>query len=157
MSNLISIQIPEPVLASVRAHIAAINADLNPYLSDISEGMMDGLPKMADGREPFVGKALDFSESNPQFNPPYLDVPELRKDLQAYRDLTPIYYELEQITNRVRVAYSVAGSEAYVSALTFYNTVKHAVKLGLAAAKPLYEALRVLFERKKPKDQVPSA
>jgi hypothetical protein len=153
MSNLISIEIPESVLQSVRAHIAAINSELNPYLPDISPDMLEGLPKMADGREPFVGKALDFAESNPQFNPPYLDVPELRKDLQAYRDLTPIFYELEQITNRVKVAYSAAGSEAYVSALTFYNTVKQAVKVGIAAAKPLVEALRVLFERKKPKEQ----
>ena len=151
MSNLISIEIPEPVLASVRAHIAAINAELNPYLPDISPDMLDGLPKMADGREPFVAKALDFAEANSQLNPPYLDVPELRKDLQAYRDLTPIYYELEQITNRVKVAYSAAGSEAYGAALTFYNTAKQAVKVGLAAAKPLVEALRVLFERKKPK------
>ncbi|SEG16927.1 hypothetical protein [Algoriphagus boritolerans] len=153
MSNLISIEIPEPVLASVRAHIAAVNAELGPYLPDISPDMLEGLPRMADGREPFVAKAMDFAETNPQFNPPYLDVPELRKDLQAYRELTPIFYELEQITNRVRVAYSAAGSEAFVASLTFYNTVKQAVKVGLAAAKPLYEALRILFERKKPTAQ----
>jgi hypothetical protein len=152
MSNLISVDIPESVVQSVRAHIAAINAELNPYLPDISADMMDGMPKMADGREPFVGKALEFSETNPQFNPPYLDVPELRKDLKTYRDLTPIFYELEQVTNRVRVAYTAAGSEAYVAALTFYNTVKQAVKVGLAAAKPLFEALRPLFEKKRPKE-----
>ncbi len=154
MSNLISVEIPEPVLQSVRAHLAAINAELNPYLPDISPDMLDGMPRMADGREPFVGKALDFSATNPQFNPPYLDVAELRKDLQAYRDLTPIYYELEQITNRVKVAYIAAGSEAYVASLTFYNTVKQAVKVGLASAKPILDALRVLFERNKPKNGV---
>ena len=152
MSNLISVQIPEPILQSVRAHLAAINNELNPYLPDISPDMMEGLPRMADGREPFVGKALDFAESNPQLNPPYLDVPELRKDLQAYRDLTPIYYELEQITNRVKVAYVAAGSEAYVASLTFYNTVKQAVKVGLASAKPVLDALRILFERNRPKN-----
>lgn len=153
MSNLISVDIPEAVLQRVRAHIKAINDDLDPYLPNISADMLDGLPRMADGREPFTGKALDFAEGNPQFNPPYLDVPELRRDLQAYRSLTPVFYELEQITNRVRVAYAAAGSEAYGAALTFYNTVKQAVKVGLAAAKPIYDALRVLFEnngRKKP-------
>jgi hypothetical protein len=153
MSNLISVSIPENVLKSVRANIAAINAELGPYLPDISPEILDGIPRMADGREPFVGKALDFSENNPQYNPPYLDVSELRKDLQAYRDLTPIYFELEQVTNRVKVAYSVAGSEAYGASLTFYKTIQMAVKLGLAAAKPLLEALQILFERKKPKDQ----
>lgn len=149
MSNLISIEIPETVLQSVRAHIAAINAELDPYLSDISPDMLEGLPKMADGREPFVGKALDFAETNTQFNPPFMDVPELRKDLQAYRSLTPVYFELEQITNRVKVAYSAAGSEAFTVSLTFYNTLKQGVKVGIAAAKPLYDALRPLFERKK--------
>ncbi|WP_051315212.1 hypothetical protein [Algoriphagus terrigena] len=149
MSNLISVVIPEPVLASVRAHIAAINAELNPYLPDISQDTLEGLPKMADGREPFVGKALDFAETNTQFNPPFMDVPELRKDLDAYRALTPVFYELEQITNRVKVAYTAAGSEAYTVSLTFYNTLKQAVKVGIAAAKPLLEALRPLFEKKK--------
>lgn len=152
MSNLISIEIPESVLQSVRAHVQAINAELDPYLPDISQDMLDGLPKMADGREPFVGKALDFAETNTQFNPPFMDVSELRKDLQAYRALTPIFFELEQITNRVKVAYTAAGSEAFTVALTFYNTVKQAAKVGIAAAKPLVDALRVLFERNKPKN-----
>ncbi|WP_051316158.1 hypothetical protein [Algoriphagus vanfongensis] len=153
MSNLISVQIPEPVKQSVRAHLEAINNELNPYLPDISPELLDGMPRMADGREPFTGKALDFAESNPQLNPPYLDVAELRVDLQAYRDLTPIYYELEQITNRVKVAYTAAGSEAYGASLTFYNTVKQAVKVGLASAKPIYDALRILFENNGRKKQ----
>ncbi len=140
-------------MASVRAHIAAINAELNPYLPDIAPSMLEGLPKMADGREPFVAKALDFAETNSQFNPPFMDVPELKKDLEAYRDLTPIFFELEQITNRVKVAYTAAGSEAFTVSLTFYNTVKQASKIGIAAAKPLYEALRPLFEKKKPNGQ----
>ena len=151
MSNLISAEIPDSVLQSVRAHLQAINAELDPYLPNISPDMLDGMPKMADGREPFVGKALEFAESNPQFNPPFMDVPELRKDLDLYRDLTPVFFELEQLTNRVKVAYTAAGSEAYTVALTFYNTVKQAGKVGIAAAKPLVDALRVLFERNKPK------
>lgn len=153
MSNLISVEIPESVLASVRAHIVAINTELNPYLPDIAPSMLEGLAKMSDGREPFVGKALEFAENNAQFAPPFMDVPELKKDLQAYRDFTPIFFELEQITNRVKVAYTAAGSEAFTVSLTFYNTLKQAAKIGIAAAKPLYEALRPLFERKKPNDQ----
>ncbi len=153
MSNLISVEIPESVLLSVRAHIQAINAELDPYLPNISADMLEGMPKMSDAREPFVTKALDFAETNAQFNPPFMDVAELRKDVQAFRDLTPMFYELEQITNRVKVAYSAAGSEAYTVSLTFYNTIKQAVKVGIAAAKPLYNALRPLFERKSPPTQ----
>ncbi len=48
MSNLISLEIPESVLQSILAHIAAINAELNPYLPDISQDMMDGMPKMGE-------------------------------------------------------------------------------------------------------------
>ena len=153
MSNLISVEIPESVLQSVRAHLAAINAELNPYLPDIAPGMLDGLAKMSDGREPFVAKALEFAEGNAQFTPPFMDVPELKKDLKAYHDLTPVFFELEQITNRVKVAYTAAGSEAFTVSLTFYNTVKQASKIGIAAAKPLFEALRPLFEKKKPNGQ----
>ena len=149
MSNLISADIPESVLQSIRTHLAAINAELDPYLPNISPGMLEGLAKMSDGREPFVAKALEFAEGNAQFTPPFMDVSELKKDLETYRVLTPIFFELEQITNRVKVAYIAAGSEAYTVSLTFYNTVKQAAKIGIAAAKPLFEALRPLFERKK--------
>lgn len=91
MENRISIEIPPAVIQKVEELIASINSELAPYLPDIPESAIGNMPKMADGREPFTSKALDFAEKDSQFNPPFMDVAELRKDLQAYRDLTPIF------------------------------------------------------------------
>jgi len=39
----------------------------------------------------------------------------------------------------------LAGSEAYVAALSFYNSVKQAAKLNVPEAKTIYEDLKKRF------------
>jgi hypothetical protein len=41
----------------------------------------------------------------------------------------------------------VAGSEAYLGALSYYNSVKYATKLNVADAKIIYEDLKQRFQK----------
>jgi len=41
----------------------------------------------------------------------------------------------------------LSGSEAYVAALTYYNSVKQAAKMNVPSAKAIYEDLRKRFEK----------
>ena len=45
----------------------------------------------------------------------------------------------------------LAGSEAYVAALSYYNAVKQAVKMNVAGAKVIYDDLRTRFEGNGPR------
>lgn len=130
--NQISIQITAAEVQAVKDSIAAINAVLGKYLIALTPDDRKALPKMSDGSLPFVKKALDYATTNPTFVPAYIDVPELKIDVDATEALLQIERPLEQLAQNVSDTIMLCGSEAFVAALTFYNSVKQAAKTKVA-------------------------
>ena len=145
--NQISIVIPTDVLQQSLEHLQAAGKLLQPYLHALTGADRQGLAKMGDKTIPFVAKNLDYSRSNPQFTPAYLDVVELEKDLNVATGLTPLLRICEQITSNLDDTIMLSGSEAYVSSLAYYNTVKQAAKMNVPDAKPIFEDLQQRFPR----------
>ena len=58
-----------------------------------------------------------------------------------------MYRDLKQLESNLNDTLMVAGSEAYVGALSYYNSVKYGPRLNVADAKVIYEDLRKRFER----------
>lgn len=79
MENKISIVIPEEVLNEIRECLTRARTLMAPYAQSLTPKQRQKLPKMSDGTEAFVMKSLEFMGSDPQFNPPYIDVAELKK------------------------------------------------------------------------------
>ncbi|RAI86966.1 hypothetical protein [Algoriphagus yeomjeoni] len=146
MENRISISIPPAELQQVRDAFATINTIMGQYFAELSKGKAKHLARMSDGTLPFVQKATEFAESNPQFNPPFLDVVEMRKDLEAYIQLKPFFVAAEQLQDDFTNTSTLAGAEAYDQARIFYNSVKYAAKMGIAGAQALYDELRKRYE-----------
>lgn len=81
-----------------------------------------------------------------RFNPPYIDVAELKKDLDAYFQLKPFDTLAKQLSDEFSDTVMMAGSEAYSVALVYYNTVKMGARMNGPGAKAIYEELRKRFE-----------
>jgi hypothetical protein len=120
-------------------------AAIMPFVVNLTMAERIALPKMADGNLPFVGKALAYAEANPMFVPPYANVPELRKDFNLSSQLTLIAQSLNMLAEKVNDTNTAVGSEAYVTALAFYNTVKQAAKMNVPGADAIYQDLRTRF------------
>ena len=103
---------------------------------------------MADGSAPFVGKALGYAKTNPQFMPAYVNIPELEIDFNAVIDLTGFAHICDKLTNGLSDTITLSGSEAYVAALSYYNSVKNASKMNVPGAKAIYDDLKKRFENK---------
>jgi hypothetical protein len=58
------------------------------------------MAKMSDGTEAFVMKVMEFAAKDQQFNPPYLDVPELKKDLDVHFLLKPLETTANQMAGK---------------------------------------------------------
>jgi hypothetical protein len=110
---------------------------------------------MSDGTEPFVSKVLDFSESDTEFNPPFMDVDELRKDLEVYMQLYPLYIAAKQLANELSDTSMLAGSEAYVASLSYYNSVKMGPKMNVNGAKAIFDTLSKRFEKSSSSSEEP--
>lgn len=149
--NSVSIQIKPADLKQVLTLLAEAEAILKPYLIALTPEERKEIPKMSDKTIPFVEKALEYAQTNPQLNPPYLSVPELKIDLEAVSDLTQVIRPVEALYENLSDTIMLSGSEAYVAALTFYNSVKQAAKLNIPNAKPIYDDLSKRFEAQKKK------
>jgi hypothetical protein len=148
MENKISIEIPAADLAAVKAALQQVQTILAPYVIALTPEQRKRIPKMSDGTEPFVEKVMDYAESDPQFLPPFVNLVELKKDWQAVLGLMPLLRMVDQIQDTLSDTAMMAGSEAYIGALSYYNSVKQAAKVNAPDAKAIHEDLRKRFERR---------
>ena len=149
MENKINFTIPEELVAQATANLNnAVNL-LLPYLIALSPEERKTIPKMSDKTAPFVDKCLDYSNSSPQFAPPYMDKEAMAGDLKVNKQLTPLFRIVKGLFDGLDDTVMESGAEAYLVALGYYNSVKQAAKMDIPGAKAIYEDLRKRFEKAK--------
>jgi hypothetical protein len=151
--NKSNVAIPAAVIEQITDLINQANEALQPYVTALTNEERRALPKMSDKTLSFVEKTVGYAGSNPQFVPAYLTVADLTIDFQNMTGLDPLLKLAEQLFNNLSDTEMVAGSEAYVSSLMYYNNVKQGDKNGIPAARSIYEDLQKRFPGR-PKKQV---
>lgn len=146
-NNIVAIQIPPADVQAVITKLNEINALLKPYLVALTAEERKQLPKMSEKTVSFVQKSLEYALINPEFAPPYLSVPDLQIDMKAVEDLTSIMQLLQPLCDNVNDTEMMSGSEAYVAALTYYNSIKTAAKRNVTSSKAIADDLKKRFER----------
>jgi hypothetical protein len=144
MDNRISISLEESDKQEIQNALEVLNTKLVPKLVELAQGEARELPLMGDKSYAFVVKALEFAKQYPEYAA-LIDVPEFEKDVKAVGMLRELYVPLAQITKKVQDTMAVAGSEAYVSALTYYGAGKEGVKRKIPNAVLIVDELRHRF------------
>ncbi|SMD43048.1 hypothetical protein SAMN00777080_1624 [Aquiflexum balticum DSM 16537] len=148
MENRISIEIPQADLAAAKAALQQVQGILAPYVIALTPEQRKTIPKMSDGTEPFVEKVMDYAVNNVEFLPPFVSQEEMQKDWSAVMGLMPLLRMVDQIKDTLSDTAMMAGSEAYLGALSYYNSVKQGAKVNAPDAKAIYEDLKKRFERR---------
>jgi len=156
MNDKINYSIPPEVIAETTAKLNEVATILKPYLIALTPTERHDLPKMSDGTLPFVQKCLDYCQSNPEFAPSYLDFRGLLDDMKVYNQLMPIFRLAEQLEIKLNDTTMEVGAESYVSALSYYNSVKMAAGMNVPGAKSIYEDLKKRFIKEKAAKPAPS-
>lgn len=146
--NRISITVTNAQKTNVTQMVADIALETRNLQVPMSKAEIKPLPKIADGRIPFVEKVAQYAVSNPEFLPPFANVPEFQTDFKAFKDLREIVRPMRQVLDGLENSMYVSGSEAYEFARDYYKMVKHAAEMGVPGAQTIYDDLRVLFEAK---------
>lgn len=149
MDNKINFTIPEEVITKVTKCITDMNTVLKPYLIALSPEERQALPKMSDGTQPFVEKAMGYTSSAPEYAPPYMDAEGLRMDMAVHSQLTPLLRRVNRLVDGLDDTTMQAGAESYICSLMYYNSVKMAAKMDIPGAKAIYEDLSKRFEKAK--------
>lgn len=153
-SDNLQITISDADLKKVNDAVDALESVLGPLLVTLTGKEIQRLPKASDGTLPFIQQALQFSETQPQFAPAYLDLPGLHQDLKSWEQLTAVLRRLQPLTTNLTSTTIQLGSESYVTALAYYNAVQQAAKRAVSGAPDTYQVLKARFEQataKKPK------
>lgn len=153
MENKVSITIPPADLQAIKDAVAVLVAKLGPLLIALTEDQRKSLAKMGEASRPFVEKVLEYVSSNPEFLAPYSDVPEMKKDWTAISELLPVLNALMQLTSNLDDTLMKAGAEVLTPSNAYYKSVQMAMKMSIPNAKPIYEDLRVRYERKPKKKE----
>ncbi|MFV0377446.1 MAG: hypothetical protein ACK5JD_09110 [Mangrovibacterium sp.] len=150
MENRIDFVIPAEIVASASAGVNGVVTLLKPYIIGLSKEERKKLPKMGDGTSPFVQKALEYCQSNPEFIPAYFKPEQFNNAFTGWAQLNSIFRPVQQLYSDLEDTIMQAGSESYGLALIYYNSVKQAAKEGIQGAKPIYEDLKKRFAHNGP-------
>lgn len=152
IDNQVSVKLSAGDIEKIDGAIKTINSVLDPYLVTISTDERKELPKMNEKNVPFVKKVLEYAESHPEFAPAYLNISNLKIDVEGFAALNKIEKPLSELAAAITDTTMVCGSEAYTTALTYYNSVKQAVKMKAPGAKVIFDDLKKRFEDNAPRN-----
>jgi hypothetical protein len=138
-------EIPPETLARVLNLVREAKTLLDPYVISLTPSERIAMAKMGEKTLSFVEKAHDFAATNPTLRPAYLDMAAFDTDFSDAHNLWNLLLSTQQLHENVDDTVMVAGSEAYQSALVFYNSVKMAARQDIPDAKAVYEELKKRF------------
>lgn len=132
-------------LEAVKAAIQVINEKLLPVLITMTPNERRELAKMGEKTLSFVNKSVEYMKGYPNLVPKYVHVDAANIDLQATQTLLTINNQFTIFEEMTSDSSMLSGSEAYGSALSFYNSVKLQAKENVPGAKAVYEDLKTRF------------
>lgn len=143
--NLNVLPIPEEVITSVTDLLQQVQTALEPYITTLTEDQRKTIAKMGDGSVAFVTKVKDYTVSNPEFVPNFMDAKDLSVDVDNNDKLNPVLGKVLQIADQVSDTAMIAGSEAMLASLVYYSSIKTADKNKVPAARAIYDDLSKRF------------
>ncbi len=152
-NNRISVVFDDANVTQVRAAFIAANQYM-PFLIGLSTDERITLPKMNVVNKQFVQDAINAISNNTELFPAYLNPAEMKKDFNLFNQLDELVTLSMQLTEKLRDTQILAGSEAYVSALSVYRMMEAASKAGVPGADTIYDQLAERFASNGPQGPI---
>jgi hypothetical protein len=149
-------EIPEIVLEELKRKAKEMSDLIQPYSIALTPHERHDLPKMGEKTVSFVEKAHELAKDNPDLCPNYFDLADFTVDIKDAIGLMSVKVGVVQVAEVIDDIELLAGSEAYQSALTFYNYIKMLADRDVPKAKAIYEELKKRFPnkgRRKPSEE----
>lgn len=148
-SNRISVTLTDAQITALRNAFGTIESTL-PFLTGLTPAERQALPKMNNANKTFSEDANAALSINAELFPAYVKPAELANDLKLYQQLDEFVQRAARISEKLTDTQILAGSEAYVSALTVYRLAESASNAGVPGADALHSQLKKRFSDQGP-------
>jgi hypothetical protein len=145
MENRISIIVPKEVEVAFLTKIAEAAELLKPYIVTVTDADKETLLKLGDKLTPFVKKCFDYTKTDPEYIPNFLDLKEYEKDATALQLFDVMNSSVDKMNAGLDDTRALLAHDSYAESLMYYHFVKMAAASGDAKAKVIYEDLKKWF------------
>lgn len=144
-TNLVSHKLSTESIQKINQAVKTIEEEMS-FLVSLTGKERQGLPKINMANRLFVEKAIESAKRNEEIVPRYVELEEVEKDFVLFQQLVEIRERIGELSEKITDTQIVAGSEAYVSMLAYYNAARWASRSGVPGAKTVYSNLKPRFE-----------
>lgn len=132
-------------LAAIKQALDTLEANL-PFLIALTPEERMKLPKLGAGNKPFTDDVRMLFKAGSNFFPPFIDATAFEKDLLLYEQLDNFKARLETLSRKVNDTQMLAGHEALIASLRYYETAKSGVLSGAPGAQSAVDRLSERFD-----------
>ena len=143
-NNRIDTVISDADLAKVNDAIDTIETTLS-FLIGLTVDERVQLPKINVANKSFTQDAIDAVVDNGKMLPAYLDQKAMQNDMNLYNQLDKLSARIRQVLEKLDDTQMLAGSEAFVAALTAYKLFSAAAAAGIPGSDAIYDTLKERF------------
>ena len=144
LDNLINVSFTEAELKEMDDAMATLERVLQGKVVNLTPEQRVQYGKVKYDMEVWVAKAAGYIYNNAPLVPSYVNVPELKLDMEAHTTLNPRIDRLTSILRGMEDTNTTLGSDIYNSCMSFYRSVK--VAAGNApGASSIYDDLKQQF------------
>lgn len=144
-SNRVSASLAATAITNIKDALHTIKTQM-PFLIGLTTEERMTIPKISEANRVFTADALNAIANNADMLPTYFQAGELKLDFDLYTALDEINLIMGQLAEQVSDTQMLAGSEAYISALTSYRLFGAAAAAGVPGSDAIYNALKVRFQ-----------
>ena len=146
---IVTVAIPAAVLKQLADLAAQAETLMAPYLIPLTAEQRKKRLKMGDKSVAFVTKTFHFATTTPAYAPGFVDVPGLGTNLETVAALEPVALRFTNLGYGLESTNMVASGSAHAAGLLIYDQVQLAANNNQPGAQPVYNELKVQFERAK--------
>lgn len=143
-NNRLNITATAAQITAVKTAVQTINTSL-PFLIGLTTTERSSLPAINVNNKAFTEDAINAGVNNPTIVPTYLSLANMQNDLTLFTQLDELVGIVNQLCEKLEDTRLLAGSEAYVSALTLYKLFGSASDAGVAGTDAIVTQLKARF------------
>jgi hypothetical protein len=147
VQNLMQVSFTAEEIEKINLAKDTVQNVIKPKLIQLSPEERKSLPKAGHKMSPFSSRAYNYGSKNPQYVPGFLNMDELRANLEVVSTLTEYLDIIDSIREMLQDTILIAGSKAYKGGLSIYETVKTAAKNNQPGAQIIADDLGKWFQR----------
>ena len=148
-SNRVSASLSVAAINNIKTALSTIKTNL-PFAVGLTDDERITLPKINEANRLFVSDAINAVSNNAGMLPAYFTPTEMKLDYDLYVALDELVLLCTQTTELMRDTQMLAGSEAFVGALTAYRLIGAAAKAGVPGADAVYASMEERFKNQGP-------